>query len=280
MSLPPGFRLSFEDRPSWADREFIDNALGEYNAPFLPDSRYSYFGIFVRDDSGAIRAGLIGNCYAGWLFVNLLWIHAELRRQGVGRRLIAEAERHALAFGCHSAYVDTFSYQAPDFYRKLGYDLFGTLDYPPGHTRFFLSKPLLPAATSHSAKTFPVSVKGVLLDGDRVVLLENERREWELPGGRLEHGEEPGVCLAREFAEELGIDIAMASTLDCWVYEVLPRREVVIVTYGVRRLDRRALQVSGEHRGFGLFGLDELDRLPMPEGYRRSIRAWAAQCGG
>jgi 8-oxo-dGTP pyrophosphatase MutT (NUDIX family) len=280
VSLPPGLRLSFEDQPSWADREFIDDALGEYNAPFLRDPGYSYFGIFVRDDNRAIRAGLIGNCYAGWLFVNLLWIHAELRRQGLGRRLIAEAERHALAFGCHSAYVDTFSYQAPDFYRKLGYEAFGTLDYPPGHQRFFLAKPLLAPATSHSAKTFPVSVKGVLLEGGRVVLLENERREWELPGGRLERGEEPAACLTREFAEELGADIAVGAILDCWVYEVLPQREILIVSHGVRHLDQRDLRVSGEHRRFDLFALDELDRLPMPEGYRRSIRAWAAQCGG
>lgn len=144
VDLPPGFRLSFEDQPSWADRECIDNALGEYNAPFLRDPRYSYFGIFVRDANAAIQAGLTGNCYAGWLFVNLLWVDGDLRRQGIGRRLIAEAEQHALAFGCHSAYVDTFSFQAPDFYRNLGYEVFGTLDYPPDHRRIFLKKRLTP----------------------------------------------------------------------------------------------------------------------------------------
>lgn len=142
MDLPRGLSLSIEDQPSWADREFIDNALGAYNAPFLRNPGYSYFGIFVRDDNAAIRAGLIGNCYAGWLFTNLLWVHADLRRQGVGRRLIGEAERHALAFGCHAAFVDTFSFQAPDFYQKLGYEVFGTLDYAPDHRRFFLKKRL------------------------------------------------------------------------------------------------------------------------------------------
>ena len=142
MEVSPELRLSFEDHPSSADRELIDNALGEYNAPFLSNPGYSYFGIFVRDEKEAIQAGLIGNCYAGWLFVNLLWIRAGLRRRGLGSRLVEEAERHALAFGCHSAYVDTFSFQAPGFYRKLGYEEFGTLDYPPGHRRFFLEKRL------------------------------------------------------------------------------------------------------------------------------------------
>jgi hypothetical protein len=72
--LPSGLTLSFEKDPSWQDRDFIDEGLGAYNAPFLRDSRYSYFGVFVREaaataSDGAIRAGLIGNCYAGWLFI-------------------------------------------------------------------------------------------------------------------------------------------------------------------------------------------------------------------
>ena len=147
MELPPGLRLSFEDNPSWADREVIDKGLGAYNAGFLRDSRYSYFGIFIRDAAGTqgtIRAGLIGNCYAGWLFVALLWVEADLRRQGIGHRLMAEAERHAGEFGCHSAFVDTFSFQGPAFYPKLGYVEFARLDYPPGHERIFFRKRLRP----------------------------------------------------------------------------------------------------------------------------------------
>ena len=142
MSLPPGMRLSFEDDPPQHDREAIDEALGAYNAPFLADPRYSYFGVFVRDDAATIRAGLIGNCYAGWLFVNLLWVHAELRRMGIGKQLIAEAERHAIAFGCHSAWLDTFSFQGPEYYPNLGYGEFARLDYPPGHHRIFFRKQL------------------------------------------------------------------------------------------------------------------------------------------
>jgi GNAT superfamily N-acetyltransferase len=145
MQLPPSLGLSFENNPSWADREFIDESLGHYNAQFLQDTRWCYFGIFVRDDAGAaaIRAGLIGHCYAGWLFIALLWVHADLRRQGVGSALIAEAERHARAFGCHSAWVDTFSFQGPDFYPRFGYQEFARLDYPPEHQRIFFRKQLI-----------------------------------------------------------------------------------------------------------------------------------------
>jgi GNAT superfamily N-acetyltransferase len=144
MDLPPGLRLSFEDQPSWEDREIVDDGLGEYNKAFFRDPIFAYFGIFVRDDAGTIRAGLIGHVYAGWLFVNLLWVHAELRRRGIGQGLLAEAERHAVGFGCHSAWLDTFSFQGPDFYPKFGYTEFARLDYPPDHERIFLKKRLIP----------------------------------------------------------------------------------------------------------------------------------------
>jgi 8-oxo-dGTP pyrophosphatase MutT (NUDIX family) len=60
------------------------------------------------------------------------------------------------------------------------------------------------------------------------VLLENERHEWELPGGRLEPREPPETCLVREFAEELGAVVEVARMIDCWLYEVLRQREGVI----------------------------------------------------
>ena len=143
MDLPAGCRLSIEENPRWEDREFVDERLGDYNAPFLQDDRYDYFGLFVRGDGDAIRAALIGNLYAGWLFINLLWVQAELRRSGIGSGLLAAAEQRAIAFGCHSAHVDTFSFQGPDFYPRFGYKVFGTLDYPPDHKRIFFQKRLV-----------------------------------------------------------------------------------------------------------------------------------------
>lgn len=142
MNLPAGCRLSIEKNPSWADREFIDSRLGDHNEAFLADSRYDYFGLFVRGEHGAIRAGLIGNLYAGWLFINLLWVHADLRRQGIGSALLAEAEQRAIAFGCHSAHLDTFSFQGPEFYPRFGYEAFGMLEYPPDSKRIFFRKRL------------------------------------------------------------------------------------------------------------------------------------------
>ncbi|MDR3515589.1 MAG: NUDIX domain-containing protein [Azospirillaceae bacterium] len=123
---------------------------------------------------------------------------------------------------------------------------------------------------------FPVSIKAVLFEGGGVVLLENERAEWELPGGRLEPGETPELCLARELREELDIDVAVGPLLDCWVYEVLPGRAVVIITYGVTRRDDRAFRISAEHRRIGLFAPGQIDRIALPRGYHRAVDLWAA----
>jgi GNAT superfamily N-acetyltransferase len=88
-------------------------------------------------------AGLAGETYSGWLFIRYLWVSDLLRGKGIGRKLMADAEARALERGCRSAWVDTFSFQAPGFYPKLGYEVFGELDYPPRHKRFFLRKRLM-----------------------------------------------------------------------------------------------------------------------------------------
>jgi GNAT superfamily N-acetyltransferase len=143
VELPAGYRLIIEREPSYEDRRALSNALGEFNEPFLPNANPHGLAVLVRGLGGELRAGLDGFTHAGWLFIRYLWVHAELRRSGFGRELMQQAERQARVFGCHSVWVDTFSFQAPGFYSKLGYREFGRLDYPPDHQRIFLQKQLL-----------------------------------------------------------------------------------------------------------------------------------------
>ena len=92
---------------------------------------------------GRIVGGVIGETFIGWLFVKLLWVAETYRGQGWGKSLMEAAEREARKRGVRNAYVDTFSFQAPDFYRKLGYCEFGRLDdFPVGNFRIWLTKAL------------------------------------------------------------------------------------------------------------------------------------------
>lgn len=120
---------------------------------------------------------------------------------------------------------------------------------------------------------FPVSVKGVILHRGDVILLKNERGEWELPGGRLEPGEQPQACLHREIFEELYLDVAIGPLLDCWNYPIAQAgKEVLIIAYLCRlKHDLGALSFSHEHHDVGLFPADSLTDLPLPEGYRQAI---------
>lgn len=123
--------------------------------------------------------------------------------------------------------------------------------------------------------TYPVSVKGVLLIGGKVVLVKNDRDEWELPGGRMDPGETHERTLVREFREELSIEVELLSFVDSYECEVIPSRHVQIVTYGCRLQGQFEPTLSIEHTEFGLHALDTLDRLALPAGFKRSIQSWS-----
>jgi 8-oxo-dGTP pyrophosphatase MutT (NUDIX family) len=123
-------------------------------------------------------------------------------------------------------------------------------------------------------------VKGVAVQAGKVLLLENERNEWELPGGKLELGEDPPDCVIREVSEETGWKVTAGPLLDCWQYHIRDGSDVVIVTYGchVHRADPPV--VSSEHKRAGLFTPLQVPGLVMPDGYKRSIADWFARTGG
>lgn len=129
----------------------------------------------------------------------------------------------------------------------------------------------------YTPHAFPVSVKGVCVRDGRVLLLHNERDEWELPGGKLELGEDPAVCVRREIAEETHWTVTTGPLLDCWQYHIRHGVDVLIITYGCHPAGEAEVRVSGEHKQAGLFTLSEVEDLPMPEGYRSSIRSWFSQ---
>lgn len=136
---------------------------------------------------------------------------------------------------------------------------------------------LTKAPRDNEARQFPVSVKGVVIRGDKVILVRNERDEWELPGGKLELSESPEQCLAREVAEELGLVIEPESILDSWTYTIVPGVHVLVLAYGCLESSLGEAVLSDEHKELRWFPLAEIDTLNMPEGYKASIRSWSSR---
>jgi 8-oxo-dGTP pyrophosphatase MutT (NUDIX family) len=144
--------------------------------------------------------------------------------------------------------------------------------------------------SSYKPPLWPVSVKAVVFDPrGRVLLLENERAEWELPGGRLEIADQAGgeradvspeAAVEREVREESGWQVKAGPLIDggVWIYEPVPGRRVLIVTYGCTAVGpQREPVASHEHKRIGLHRIEDVPALVMPEGYKHSILAWHAQ---
>lgn len=95
----------------------------------------------MHSKTGEFVGGLLGFTHWNHFFVSAVFVDQRFRREGIGRELLKRAEALALEHGCDTIYLDTFDYQAPGFYNKLGFKVFGKLeDYPPGHQRFYLIK--------------------------------------------------------------------------------------------------------------------------------------------
>lgn len=151
--IPPDLRLSFDATPSVETRRTLGDAINAFHARTVPQDAQR-FALLLRDEGDRLVAGLSGLLSWQWLFVEALWVGDTWQRRGIGRALLARAEAHAVAAGCHSAWLDTF--QARGFYLALGYQQFGALDdYPPGQTRFFLRKRLVAATAAPASRAPP-----------------------------------------------------------------------------------------------------------------------------
>jgi ribosomal protein S18 acetylase RimI-like enzyme len=130
--VPPG-----EDAAPLILAAIFDEAR-RLGLPFDPEP----LAFEVRED-GRWLGGLSGRITQGWLYIELLGVAPEARGRGIGRRLMAEAEHAARERGCEGIFLDTYSFQAPAFYARLGFTEFGRIPgYPPGHARIFLARRL------------------------------------------------------------------------------------------------------------------------------------------
>jgi GNAT superfamily N-acetyltransferase len=138
-----GLRVAAEGKRARASSRKLWEGLIRYNRQQAGPLRYTRTVLTVRDAKGRLLGGTILQSYWKETYVELLWLSAKARRLGYGRRLIQEAERRARRRGSVLLHLNTYSFQAPGFYEKLGFKRLGGMQGSPrGESRHFYAKKL------------------------------------------------------------------------------------------------------------------------------------------
>ena len=125
------------------DEKAIRSGLLEYNREAMERAECRDLGIFLEGEDGKKAGGLIGYTHGKWLFIKWLWVDASFRGEGVGSKILQQAEATARDRGCTHSMLDTFEFQAPGFYQKYGFEtLFVLEEHPATGKHYFLTKRL------------------------------------------------------------------------------------------------------------------------------------------
>jgi len=123
----------------------VDNGIVEYNlskVPFTQEPSFFPINRVIKGEKGEVLAGINSMLYC-WncLYIDVLWVNKEFREEGYGTILLNKVEEIAKARGCKLVHLDTFDFQAKDFYLKQRYEIFGVLDNCPlEHKRYYMKK--------------------------------------------------------------------------------------------------------------------------------------------
>lgn len=145
MPEQPAVDIAIETDTATELAHAVNAGLYAYNDQFAGPMGNSMLMIGARDGGGRIVGGLVANLQSGWKWIHIqrLWIDDAHRHAGIGRRLLEAAEQEAQKLGILYSAVDTMEFQAPEFYEKQGYSVYGVMeDYPYGHRKFHLRKTL------------------------------------------------------------------------------------------------------------------------------------------
>src|SRR4029077_14044328 len=157
--IPIGGSISVTDTPSPEDFATIFRGLDEATAEVAGQANLLPLAVLLRDDAGIAVGGLWGRTVSSWLSTAMLCVPASLRGRGLGSAWVRAAEHAALARACIGIRVETFDFQAPTFYQRLGFVLAAVQDdLPPGHRCYSLCKRLIPVPRSPDLSSVPLAV--------------------------------------------------------------------------------------------------------------------------
>jgi GNAT superfamily N-acetyltransferase len=139
----PASELVINAEPTPEEVQYLEDRIYEFNSGATGITDGAWLAIFVKDESNRIVAGLCGNTWGGCLEIRQFWVEEARRKQGIGTRLLDAAEAEARRRGCRQALLMTFTFQAPAFYAKHGYEVIARVhDHPHGHDNLLLGKRL------------------------------------------------------------------------------------------------------------------------------------------
>ena len=134
--------MEITSKPHQEDIELIRRSVRQHNRQYMPND-FCDLAVFERDSDGNVIGGLTAVTYWGRLEIGYLWVSSQHRGNGLARALLEAAENEACRRGCISSQLDTFDFQALDFYLKQGYEVFGELEgFQNNHRRYYLTKEL------------------------------------------------------------------------------------------------------------------------------------------
>lgn len=143
-AMPANLRVETVEHPRNEEIDVVRQGLNVFNRRHMGEDNYLAVSVFVRDERGKVLGGAVCAVYWNAFSVEMLWIDDAIRGQGLGTQVMEEAEAAARRHGCAFMHVDTMSFQALEFYQKIGFVLFGTLPgYAGGVERYYLYKPLV-----------------------------------------------------------------------------------------------------------------------------------------
>jgi GNAT superfamily N-acetyltransferase len=137
------YEIVYDEHPEQSAWGIIGRGLTTYNTQQAGDEGAQRLCYVIQGSDQEIMGGVVAAIYWDWLYIDLMWMKEELRGCGYGSRLLTLVEDEARNRGAKNAFLDTFSFQAPGFYQKHGYKVFGELqDFPQGCQRYFMTKQL------------------------------------------------------------------------------------------------------------------------------------------
>src|SRR5689334_12334632 len=137
MSEPFDLVIGSEPRPD--EVQYLEDRIYEFNSSATGIAGGEWLSIFERDGDGRIVAGICGSTWGGCMEIRQFWVDEPRRRRGLGTRLFAAAEHEARRRGCRQILLSTFSFQAPAFYARRGFEVIAAIeDHPRGHRNLLL----------------------------------------------------------------------------------------------------------------------------------------------